>query len=91
MVNVDSANHDPERFPQPGRLDLKRDARGHVSFGHGIHFCLGAPLARLEAEVVFTKLLDRFETIELATPVARLEWRSSTLMRGLESLPLHME
>ncbi|MBD3009710.1 MULTISPECIES: cytochrome P450 [unclassified Streptomyces] len=90
MVNVDSANHDPERFPQPGRLDLKRDARGHVSFGHGIHFCLGAPLARLEAEVVFTKLLDRFETIELATPVAQLEWRSSTLMRGLESLPLRM-
>ncbi|CDR15599.1 cytochrome P450 family protein [Streptomyces iranensis] len=90
MVNVDSANHDPERFPQPGRLDLKRDARGHVSFGHGIHFCLGAPLARLEAEVVFTKLLDCFETIELATPVAQLEWRSSTLMRGLESLPLRM-
>ncbi|MBI0298772.1 cytochrome P450 [Streptomyces sp. PRKS01-29] len=90
MVNVDSANHDPERFPQPGRLDLKRDARGHVSFGHGIHFCLGAPLARLEAEVVFTKLLDRFETIELAAPVAQLEWRSSTLMRGLESLPLRM-
>ncbi|WP_053048608.1 cytochrome P450 family protein [Streptomyces antioxidans] len=90
MVNIDSANHDPERFPQPGRLDLKRDARGHVSFGHGIHFCLGAPLARLEAEVVFTRLLDRYKTIELTTPVAQLEWRSSTLMRGLESLPLRM-
>ena len=81
MVNVDSANHDPQRFPQPDRLDLSRDARGHVTFGHGIHFCLGAPLARLEAEIVFGKLLDRFEKIELATPVARLEWRSSTLMR----------
>ncbi|MGW6283452.1 cytochrome P450 family protein [Streptomyces sp. NPDC055107] len=90
MINIDSANHDPERYPDPDRMDLRRDAGGHMAFGHGIHFCLGAPLARLEAEVVFGRLLDTFGGIELALPVERLEWRPSTLMRGLEKLPLRM-
>ncbi|MFJ2847518.1 cytochrome P450 [Streptomyces sp. SID4946] len=91
MLNIDSANHDPQRYADPDRFDLHRDARGHLSFGHGIHFCLGAPLARLEAEVVFGRLLDTFDEIELAAPVEQLEWRSSTLMRGLEKLPVRMK
>ncbi|MGN2637836.1 cytochrome P450 family protein [Nocardia takedensis] len=90
MVNIDSANHDGSRFLRPDILDLRRDARGHLAFGHGIHYCLGAPLARLEAEIVFGKLLDRYQHIELAIPVDRIDWRPSTIMRGLARLPLRM-
>ena len=55
-----SANHDPARFADAGRLDVGRDAGGHLAFGHGIHYCLGAPLARLEGEIAFGALLSRF-------------------------------
>jgi cytochrome P450 len=65
---ISSANRDPARFPDPDRLDLGRDASGHVAFGHGVHHCLGAPLARMEAEVAFGALLARFPRISLAVP-----------------------
>jgi cytochrome P450 len=90
MVSLDAADHDPQRFPDPDRLDLRRPTGGHLAFGHGIHYCLGAPLARLEAEIAFTGLLDRFSLIELAIPVDTLRWRVSTVMRGLERLPLRL-
>jgi len=90
MVSLDAADHDPQRFPDPDRLDLRRPTGGHLAFGHGIHYCLGAPLARLEAEIAFTGLLDRFSLIELAVPVDQLRWRVSTVMRGLERLPLRL-
>ena len=94
VVSVDAANHDPAQFPQPDRLDLRRDGGGdgggHLSFGHGIHFCLGAALARCEAEIAFSGLLDRFRRIELAVPVDRLEWRESAVMRGLRELPIRV-
>jgi cytochrome P450 len=60
IIALPSANRDPARFPGPDRLDLDRDISGHVAFGHGIHYCLGAPLARMEAEVALGTLLDRF-------------------------------
>jgi cytochrome P450 len=85
-----AANHDPARFPDPGRLDLSRDATGHLAFGHGIHYCLGAPLARLEAEVAFGALLSRFPALSLAVPVAELRWRPSSFIHGLESLPVRL-
>ncbi len=85
---ISSANRDPAQFPDPDRLDLGRDASGHLAFGHGVHHCLGAPLARMEAEVAFGALLARFPRICLAVPPPELRWRPVSLMNGLESLPV---
>ena len=85
-----SANHDPSRFGSPEVLDVGRDAAGHLAFGHGIHYCLGAPLARLEGEVAFGALLSRFPGLSLAVPASSLRWRRSSLIHGLESLPVRL-
>jgi cytochrome P450 len=85
---ISSANRDPSRFADPDRLDVGRDASGHLAFGHGIHYCLGAPLARLEGEVAFRALLTRFPSLALAVPASSLRWRPSSLIHGLESLPV---
>jgi cytochrome P450 len=87
---ISSANRDPAQFPGPDRLDLGRDTSGHVAFGHGVHHCLGAPLARMEAEVALGALLARFPRISLAVPPEELRWRSVSLMNGLESLPVRL-
>ena len=85
-----SANRDPAQFPDPDRLDLGRDTSGHVAFGHGVHYCLGAPLARMEAEVALGALLARFPEISLAVLPSELRWRPVSLMNGLESLPVRL-
>jgi cytochrome P450 len=85
-----SANRDPAQFPDPDRLDLGRDTSGHVAFGHGVHYCLGAPLARMEAEVALGALLERFPRISLAVAPSELRWRPVSLMNGLESLPVRL-
>jgi cytochrome P450 len=85
MVSLLGANHDPRQFPDPHRLDVSRAASGHLAFGHGIHHCLGAPLARLETEIAFRGLLEKFGSIELD---GRLRWRDSTMIHGLETLPV---
>jgi cytochrome P450 len=85
-----SANRDPRRFADPDRLDVGRDTSGHVAFGHGIHYCLGAPLARLEGEVAFGALLSRFPALSLAVPESSLRWRPSSLIHGLETLPVRL-
>jgi cytochrome P450 len=90
IVALSSADRDPSRFATPDQLDLGRDASGHLAFGHGIHYCLGAPLARLEAEIAFGALLDRFGSIELAVPAESLRWRPSTLIHGLETLTVRL-
>ena len=87
---ISSANRDPAQFPDPDRLDLSRDTSGHVAFGHGVHHCLGAPLARMEAEVALGALLARFPQISLAVPPEELRWRPVSLMNGLESLPVRL-
>ena len=87
---ISSANRDPAQFPNPDRLDLGRDTSGHVAFGHGVHHCLGAPLARMEAEVALGALLARFPRISLAVPPEELRWRPVSLMNGLESLPVRL-
>jgi len=90
FVSLSGANRDPARHTDPDRLDLGRDCGGHVAFGHGIHYCLGAPLARLEAEIAFRGLLERFGSMTLAVPADELRWRPSTLIHGLESLPVRL-
>jgi cytochrome P450 len=90
LIALSSANHDPEQFPQPDILDLSRDSGGHVAFGHGIHYCVGAPLARIEGQIAFGALLERFGDIQLAVPVENLRFRPGTLIRGLESLPVRL-
>ena len=81
-----AANRDPDAFDEPDRLDVGRDGGNHLSFGRGIHHCLGAPLARLEGRIVFETLLERFSSIRLLTE--RPAFRNSVVLRGLESLPV---
>jgi cytochrome P450 len=90
LIAISSANRDPAQFPDPNCLDLGRDTSGHVAFGHGIHYCLGAPLARMEAEVALGALFARFPEISLAVPPQELRWRPVSLMNGLESLPVRL-
>jgi cytochrome P450 len=89
MVSLASANRDPDRYQRPDELDPHRDA-SHLAFGYGIHHCLGAPLARLEADVAFRTLLDRFPALSLAAEPTELSWRESTLIRGLARLPVRL-
>lgn len=85
-----AANRDPERFPEPDRLDLNRDTRGHVAFGSGIHYCIGAALARREGELSFRRLFQRFPGIRL-DPERVVTWRADSLQfRGLQSLPVQL-
>ncbi len=86
IVLIGAANRDPEVFPNPDVLDITRSGVSHVSFGHGIHYCLGAPLARAEASIAIPTLLRRFPRLELATesPV----WRPTFTFRSLEALPV---
>ena len=86
VVLLGAANRDPEMFENPDRLDVGRDQRSHLSFGRGIHHCLGAPLARLEGRIVLEMLLERFSEIGLLT--ARPRFHRTIVLRGLESLPL---
>ena len=88
IVILGSANRDPERFPEPNVLDLDRDDTKHVAFGRGSHYCLGAPLARLEGEVALTTLLRRLPGIRLAVTRDELRWRPVPLFRSLASLPI---
>ncbi|GGU36551.1 cytochrome P450 family protein [Lentzea flava] len=90
MVSLIAANRDPEKYENPDQLDVTRSAQGHVAFGHGIHFCLGAPLARLEFDVALTQLLARFPNLQLAAEPETLVWRDSTLIRGLHTLPVRL-
>lgn len=87
LIAPGAANRDPASFAEPQRLDLDRDAGGHLAFGHGIHRCLGAPLARAEAEIALRALITRFPGLRLAIAEEQLEWRRTRLTRGLTSLP----
>ncbi|CAL9357063.1 Cytochrome P450 monooxygenase PikC [Streptomyces sp. enrichment culture] len=88
LVAMADANRDPARFPSPDRFDISRDSRGHVAFGHGIHYCLGAPLARLEARIAVRTLLDRCPDLSLDIHPAAITWRPGMMIRGPLSLPV---
>jgi hypothetical protein len=84
---IGGANRDPERFPDPERFDVGRKDEMPLTFGWGIHHCLGAPLARLEAQIVFTRLAERFARIEPAAPIPRF---NTTFLRGVPSLQVRV-
>ncbi|WP_405575316.1 cytochrome P450 [Streptomyces sp. NBC_01167] len=85
---IGSANRDEERFRDADLLDLGRTPNDHLAFGYGLHFCIGAALARLEGAVAFPLLLKRLAAVELAKPADELPWRPARVMRGLAALPL---
>ncbi|GAA3103615.1 cytochrome P450 family protein [Streptosporangium carneum] len=88
-ISLGAAGRDPEAFDAPDTLDIARTDNRHVAFGHGIHFCLGAPLARLEAQIAFGTLLGRLPGVRLACPPGEVVWhRHGSLVRGLRSLPV---
>ncbi|HEX3782599.1 MAG TPA: cytochrome P450 [Pseudonocardiaceae bacterium] len=91
LLGIGSANRDPSLFERPDDLDIERDRTGSLAFGHGIHYCLGAPLARLEGEIAFRVLLDKFPTLALAAEPDDLAWHNSILLRGLAHLPVRAD
>jgi cytochrome P450 PksS len=82
------ANRDPAVFAHPNTFDITRDPNPHIAFGAGVHFCLGAPLARLEATIAFKHLVQRLPALRLNTAVDKLQWNSSLLIHGMKSLPV---
>ncbi|HBJ31210.1 MAG TPA: cytochrome P450 [Dehalococcoidia bacterium] len=87
LLLIGAANHDPDEFDDPSRLDFARTGQSHISFGRGIHHCLGAPLARLEAKIAFRKILERFSDIQFDRPPV---FKDHIVLRGLESLPVRV-
>lgn len=88
LTLIGAANRDPEEFTEPDRLDLARSKQSHISFGRGIHHCLGAPLARMEAQVAFRKLLERFTDFQF---VERPVFKDHIVLRGMESFPVRVQ
>jgi cytochrome P450 len=88
LVVLASANHDPSTFTNPEDLDITRQENRHLAFGKGIHYCLGAPLARLEGQIAISTLLRRLPNLRLTVEPQNLVWRPGALIMGLRSLPV---
>ncbi|MEV6158858.1 cytochrome P450, partial [Nonomuraea sp. NPDC052129] len=88
VVSIPAANRDSARFPHPDTLDLRRQATGHMAFGHGIHQCLGQQLARVEMQVAFPALFQRFPTLRLAVPPEEVPLRTDMAIYGVHRLPV---
>ncbi|MBN8960685.1 MAG: cytochrome P450 [Rhizobiales bacterium] len=86
---VNAANRDPRQFADADRFDIGRTPNAHLTFGHGIHFCLGASLARLEGQIALRALIERFPNINLAATGAP-QWKDSVILRGMEALPVRL-
>lgn len=89
-VSLMGANRDPKVFDNPETFDVTRGENRHLSFGGGIHYCIGAPLARAEAQGALRVLLERYQQIEAAVPLDEIEWRGGGAFRGLRALPLRV-
>jgi cytochrome P450 len=90
FLMLNAANRDPEAYDDPDRLDLRRKEVPHLTFGFGLHICLGFPLARMEGQVALPAVLRHWKRIELAQPEERIEWLNSMVFRGMTSLPLRV-
>ncbi|MGC5411025.1 cytochrome P450, partial [Streptomyces sp. DT225] len=88
LVSLAGSDRDPARYPEPERFDIRRDPRGHLAFGHGIHFCLGAPLARMEGRIAIRALLERCPGLAADPEAAPFDWLPGTLIRGVRRLPV---
>jgi cytochrome P450 len=88
VVSMLAANRDPQRFDNPDTLDIHREARGHLSFGHGFHHCLGNQLARIEMRAGFEALLRRFPTLKLAIPAGEVKLKTNMQIYGVHELPV---
>jgi len=88
IVVIGSANHDETQFPNPEKFDITREPNKHLAFGQGLHFCIGAPLARMEGQIALMTLFRRFPDLRLAQEAETLRWRESLIVRGLEVLPV---
>lgn len=88
FVALMGANMDPQHFTDPEALDITRQENQHLAFGKGVHYCLGAPLARLEGQIAISTLLQRLPNLQLASESEQLTWNSSPILRGLTSLPV---
>jgi cytochrome P450 len=89
-LSLSSAHRDSSKFPDADTLDLDRHPAGVLGFGHGTHYCIGAPLGRAQLEIALSKLLTRFPDLQLAEAPAELEWEAGALMRGLVRLPVKL-
>lgn len=91
LLFLAAANRDATIFDNPDAFDISREAHKNFAFGDGVHFCLGAPLARLEATIALQRLIDRFPTMQLAVESSALHWRKSMFLRGLVELPVRLK
>ncbi len=91
LMIVAAADRDPAQFKEPEKFDITRDPNDHVAFGEGIHFCIGAPLARMEARIAFEAMLERFPRLRLKDPAMKPVYKGSYFLRGLESLPVAID
>jgi cytochrome P450 PksS len=90
MLGIAAANYDETVFDEPERFDIRRSPNKHIAFGFGMHYCLGAPLARLEARLAFEVLFRRYPNLTLAVPPETLTWRGAPALRGLTRLPIRL-
>jgi cytochrome P450 len=91
ILSVAAANRDPHQFPGPDELDVTRQEIEHMAFGGGIHYCLGARLARLEGEIAIGSLFRRFPGLRLAIPFEDVRWKPLNFLRGLTELPVLLQ
>ncbi|MCQ8835166.1 cytochrome P450 [Streptomyces malaysiensis] len=91
LLDMDAAHSDPAHFTDGERLDLTRDSAIHLQFGHGIHYCIGAPLARVEGQIALESLVRRFPGLRLSVPASEISHSKNPFIRSLTALPVEFE
>jgi cytochrome P450 len=91
FMMLNAANRDPRAYNNPDQLDLRRDGVPHLTFGFGLHICLGFPLARLEGQIALPAIVRHWRSVELATPETTIEWLNSMVFRGMKAMPLKVK